>query len=179
MAYPAQYIHCEPDTFLPLDLNCPSMKYTLPLLLLFISSCTGSLSDDQRRKIKEDMARNEIKKVTEADVTEAAMLYGKQIAAIIETKDKTLNNQLFLDSLSRAYQVEIVSLQQDNLKLRAVERKILEAYSSGEGSDNIQKMGLDTLLYSKPILIEHTDGSKSNKVLGIRMTKKQIVLTIK
>jgi hypothetical protein len=125
------------------------------------------------------MARNEIKKVTEADVTEAAMRYGKQIAAIIEMKDKTLNNQLFLDSLSRAYQVEIVNLQQDNLKLRAVERKILEAYASGEGSDNIQKMGLDTLLYSKPILIEHPDGSKSKKVLGIRMTKKQIVLTIK
>jgi hypothetical protein len=155
------------------------MKHTLLLLLFFISSCTGSLTDDQRRKIKEDMARNEIKKITEADVTEAAMRYGQQIAAVIEKEDKTFNDQPLLDSISRAYQVEIVALQEDNPNLRQVEKKILEAYSSGEGSDNVQKMGSDSLLYTKPITTEHSDGSTSNKVLGIRMTKKQIVLTIK
>jgi hypothetical protein len=155
------------------------MKYAPILLLILISSCTGSLTDDQRRKIKEDMARNEIKKVTEADVTEAAMRYGQQIAAVLEISDKALNNQHVLDSLSRVYQVEIVPLQDGNIKLRAVERKILEAYSSGGGSDNVQKMGLDSLLYTKPIMIGQPDGTTMNKVLGIRMTKKQIVLTIK
>lgn len=125
------------------------------------------------------MAMNEIKKVTEAEVTEAAIRYGQQIAAVVGKGDKTLSNQPFLDSLSRVYQVEIVALQESNPKLRAVEKQILEAYTSGQGSDNIQKMGLDSLLYTKPITREHPDGSTEFiKAIGIRMTRKQIVLTI-
>jgi len=126
------------------------------------------------------MATHEIKKVTDAEVTEAAIRYGQQIAAVIMREDKTLSNQPFLDSISQVYQVEIVSLQESNQKLRAVENQILEAYSSGQGSDNIQKMGPDSLLYTKPIMREHPDGSTEfMKALGIRMTRKQIVLTIK
>ncbi|HPW62658.1 MAG TPA: hypothetical protein PLJ13_10195 [Cyclobacteriaceae bacterium] len=156
------------------------MKYALSLLLFLISSCTGSLTDDQRKKIKEDMATHEIKKVTDAEVTEAAIRYGQQLAAVILREDKTLSNQPFLDSISQVYQVEIVALQESNLKLRAVERQIFEAYASGQGSDNIQKMGPDSLLYTKPITREHPDGSTEFiKALGIRMTRKQIVLTIK
>ena len=156
------------------------MKYTLSLLLFLISSCTGSLTDDQRKKIKEDMATHEIKKVTDAEVTEAAIRYGQQIAAVIVREDKTLSNQPFLDSISQVYQVEILSLQESNQKLRAVEKQILEAYASGQGSDNIQKMGPDSLLFTKPIMREHPDGSTEFiKALGLRMTKKQIVLTIK
>ncbi|HNV29992.1 MAG TPA: hypothetical protein PKJ83_12690 [Cyclobacteriaceae bacterium] len=156
------------------------MKYTLSLLLFLISSCTGSLTDDQRKKIKEDMAIHEIKKVTDAEVTEAAIRYGQQLSAVILREDKTLSNQPFLDSLGQVYQVEIVALQESNLKLRAVERQIFEAYASGQGSDNIQKMGPDSLLYTKPITREHPDGSTEFiKALGIRMTRKQIVLTIK
>jgi hypothetical protein len=155
------------------------MKYTLFLLLFLISSCTGSLTEDQRKKIKEDMAMNEIKKVTEAEVTEAAIRYGQQIATVVGKGDKTLSNKPFLDSLSQVYQVEIVALQESNPKLRAIEKQILEAYSSGQGSDNIQKMGSDSLLYTKPITREHPDGSTEFiKALGIRMTRKQIVLTI-
>jgi len=52
--------------------------------------------------------------------------------------------------------------------------------ASGQGSDNIQKIGPDSLLYTKPIMREHPDGSTEfMKALGIRMTRKQIVLTIK
>jgi hypothetical protein len=156
------------------------MKYTLFLILFLIFSCTGSLTDDQRKKIKEDMAIHEIKKVTEAEVTEAAIRYGQQIATVIVREDKTLSNQPFLDSISQVYQVEILPLQESNQKLRAVEKQILEAYTLGQGSDNIQKMGPDSLLFTRPIMREHPDGSTEFiKALGIRMTKKQIVLTIK
>lgn len=155
------------------------MKYTLFLLVSFFVSCTGSLTDDQRKKIKEDMARNEIKKVTDADIIEAAMRFGQQIAVVVEKEDKTLNNQSLLDSIGQFYQVEILALHEGNPTLRPVERKILEAYSTSGGGDNIQKMGPDSLLYTKPLMIDQNDGSTSNKVLGIRMTKKQVVLTIK
>ncbi len=73
------------------------------------------------------MAIHEIKKVTDAEVTEAAIRYGQQIAAVIVREDKTLSNQPFLDSISQVYQVEIVSLHESNQKLRGVENQILEA----------------------------------------------------
>ena len=65
--------------------------------------------------------------------------------------------------------------------MRGVERLVMEAYAEGSGSsDNIQKMGLDSLLYTKPILREHPDGSTEFlKAIGIRMTRKQVVLSIK
>lgn len=124
---------------------------------------------------------NEIKKATDAEITEAAFQFGRQTALIIQKRDKTLSNQSFLDSLSQALEVEIFALQSGNQNLRGVEKQLLEAYASeAQSSDNIQKMGPDSLLYTKPLVREHPDGSTQfTKAIGIRMTKKQIVLKIK
>ncbi len=126
------------------------------------------------------MENSEIKKVTDAQITEAAFQHGRQIAAIIEKKDRTLSNKLFIDSVSQVFSVEIVALQSSNNELRTVEKQLLEAYQTNEqASDNIQKMGTDSLLYTKPLSREQPDGStKFTKALGIRMTKKQVILTI-
>ena len=126
------------------------------------------------------MESSEIKKVTEAQITEAAFQYGRQVATIVEKKDKTLTNQSFLDSVSQVFNVEIISLQAENNSLRAVEKLLLEAYQTdAQALDNIQKMGSDSLLYTKPFTREHPDGSAEfSKALGIRMTKKQVILTI-
>jgi len=126
------------------------------------------------------MENSEIKKVTEAQIIEAAFQYGRQVAAIIEKKDKTLTNQSFLDSISQVFNVEIISLQPENNSLRAIEKQLLEAYQTDvQASDNIQKMGTDSVLYTKPFTRERPDGSaKFTKALGIRMTKKQVILTI-
>jgi len=144
-------------------------------------SCTGSLSDEQRKRIKESMEQGEIKKVSEAQITEAAFAFGRKVATFIDKQDTLLANKSLLDSLSKVYQVEIVSLRSDNLQLRGVERRVLEAYQSGDGSDdNIQKMGTDSLLYTKAILHQNPDGSNEFiRAIGIRMTRKQIVLSIK
>ena len=157
------------------------MKYVFFVSFLFWISCTGTLSDNQRKKIKDEMESSEIKKVTEAQITEAAFQYGRQVATIIEKKDKTLTNQSFLDSVSQAFEVEIISLQPENNSLRAVEKLLLEAYQTdAQAADNIQKMGSDSLLYTKPFTRERPDGSTEfSKALGIRMTKKQVILTIK
>ncbi len=127
------------------------------------------------------MTNSEIKKVTESDITEAAFAYGRKIASILEKKDKILTNQILIDSIGNAYNVEVIAIQSSNANLRGVERLLLDAYQTNtQGSDNIQKMGIDSLLYTKPITREHPDGSTEFiKALGIRMTKKQIILTIK
>lgn len=154
------------------------MKYGLPLLLIAIS-CTGSLTDEQRKKMRENMELNEIKKVTEAQITDAAFQLGRQVAVEVSKVDKTLTNSDALDSIAQVYQVEIISLQVGNENLRMVERQILEAYQAAAGSDNIQKLGPDSLLYTKPLWREHPDGSTEFlKALGVRMTRKQIVTAI-
>jgi len=144
-------------------------------------ACTGSLSDEQKKRIKESMEQGQIKKLSEAQVTEAAYAYGRKVAGILDKKDKTLTNMILLDSLSKAFQIEIVFLQPDNQNMRGVERQLLEAYmNGGESNDNIQKMGTDSLLYTKPVLHENGEGSKELLLaLGIRMTRKQVVLSIK
>jgi hypothetical protein len=157
------------------------MKYSVLLFVAVLVSCTGSLSDSQKKRIKESMEQGQIKKVSEAQVTEAAFAFGRNVAGIVNKSDKNLANTTLLDSLSQAYQVEIVSLQPGNQTMRSVERQLLEAYMSGGASDdNIQKMGTDSLLYTMPIVNEKPDGSTEFlKALGIRMTRKQVVLSIK
>lgn len=157
------------------------MKYSALLFVVVLVACTGSLSDEQRKRIKESMEQGQIKKLSEAQVTEAAFAYGRKVAALLDKRDKTLTNTIFLDSVSQAYQIEIISLQPVNQNMRGVERQLLEAYmDGGESNDNIQKMGTDSLLYTKPILHENSDGSTGFlKGLGIRMTRKQVVLSVK
>lgn len=128
------------------------------------------------------MEQGKIKKVTDAQITEAAFEFGRGIAAAQEKKDKTLTNQVFLDSLGHAFEVEIISIQSGSTSLRGIEKQILEAYTQTVPgtSDNVQKMGSDSLIYTKPIVREHPDGSlEFIKALGIRMTRKQVVLSIK
>jgi hypothetical protein len=157
------------------------MKYSFLLIAVVLFSCTGSLSDEQRKRIKESMEQGEIKKLSEAQVTEAAFVYGRMVASILDERDKSLTNTVLLDSLSQAFHIEIVTIQTENKNLRGVEKQLLEAYmAGGEANDNIQKMGADSLLYTKPILREHPDGSTEFlKAIGIRMTRKQVVLSIK
>lgn len=126
------------------------------------------------------MEQGEIKKLSESQITEAAFKYGRKVAMVLEKKDRLLTNEFLLDSLSHVFQVEVISMQSESQNLRSIENQVLEAYlSGGSSSDNVQKMGPDTILYTKPILREHPDGSTQFlKAIGIRMTRKQVVLSI-
>jgi hypothetical protein len=157
------------------------MKVITILIAIAIVSCTGSLSESQKKRIKESMEQGEIKKLTESQIIDAAFTYGRSTAIIVEQKDKLLNDSILLDSIAKANRVEIISLQANNRQLRKVERQVLEAYLEGAGaSENVQKMGTDTLIFTKPIFREHPDGSTEFlKAICIRMTRKQVVLSIK
>lgn len=150
-------------------------------MVAVLASCTGSLSDAQRKRIRESMEQGEIKKFSEATITEAAFDYGRKVAALVDKGDGTLIDAVRMDSISQAFQIEIILLHSENQDLRTVERQLLEAYMDGGASDdNIQKMGPDSLLYTKPVLRKHADGSAEFMMaLGIRMTRKQVVLSIK
>ncbi|MFM9838140.1 MAG: hypothetical protein ACKVOQ_07735 [Cyclobacteriaceae bacterium] len=160
------------------------MKYALLISFLVFISCNGKLTDEQKRKIREEREESQIKKISDADITEAAFEYGRTITSIIEKHDKSLTNKILIDSLEKAFEVEIISMKTDDSTLRAIEKKVIEAYTLGGNSaalsDNVQKVGKDSVLYTKPLMRELPDGSvEFTRALGLRISKRQIIRSIK
>jgi hypothetical protein len=160
------------------------MKYIVLISALVALGCNGKLTDEQKRKIKEERADSQLKKISEAEITEAAFSFGRSLAQMIEKGDKTLLNKSVIDSLEATYSVEIVEMKTSDSTLRAIEKRVIEAYVAGGDAatlnDNIQKTTGDSILYTKPLMIQQADGSMLfSKALGIRMSKKQVILAIK
>jgi hypothetical protein len=160
------------------------MRNVIVFSLLLVCACGGSLSTEQRKKIRANMEAKSIRKISDAELTEAALAFGRSLTKIIEVRDKSLSNRKFLDSLERISGVQILTMQPTDFLLRGVEKKIIDAYASGGDlsgiGDNLQTMGTDSLLYTKPLMIERPDGSlEFQKALAIRIPKKQVILSIK
>jgi len=150
------------------------------IALVLLCSCGGKISDEQRKAIKQSMEEGQIKKITDAELTEAAYEYGRLIAKDVEN---ITGSPVEIQSLESKYGVKISTLQSGDSALIEIEKMIIDAYTSGASpdlSDNIQKLGTDSLLYTKPIMKELPDGSMQfEKAIGIHVPKKQVVLSIK
>lgn len=160
-------------------------KYRWVLVLgLAMAACGGSLTDEQRKKVRDEMEASEIRKVTDAEVVDASFVYGRTLMELLEKQDSTLANQQLIDSLENAFHVQIGPLVPGDSMMHDIENQIIEAYTSGVGqvtlSDNVQKLGADSLLYTKPIVRETTGGNvEFVKAIGIRMPRKAVILSIK
>ena len=160
------------------------MKYLIIPVFLLIISCNGRLTDEQKKKIRNEMEEGQIKRISEAEITEAAFNYGRAISNVVESRDQNLEDKALIDSLENVYGVQILSMQTGDSELREIDRKVIEAYTSGGDvgalSDNVQKQGRDSILYTKPLMRTLADGSTEfTKALGIRMPKRQVVMSIK
>jgi len=160
------------------------MRFFIFLSFVAIWSCGGSLSSEQRKKIRSNMESKSIKKISDAELTEAALNYGRSLAKRIEKRDKSLSNRQFLDSLEKSFGVQILSMHPTDSFPRGVEKEIIDAYTSGSDlsgiSDDLQKMGTDSLIYTKPLLSERPDGSlQFVQALAIKFPKRQVILSIK
>ena len=87
--------------------------------------------------------------------------------------------------MQKAFKVKIINLADKNL-LQGVEKDLIEAYTSGaankqvELSDNIQRLGKDSVLYTKPISKNLPDGSvQFNYAIGIKIPRKELILFLK
>lgn len=128
------------------------------------------------------MELSTIRKVSDAQITEAAFAMGRSLAAIIEKS--SLDKARFIDSLQQEHKIKIYALQAGDAMLLEIEKQIVEAYTTGSGNvhldDNVQRLGADSLLYTKPVMKSLPDGSiQFSYALGIRLPKKQVVLSIK
>lgn len=125
---------------------------------------------------------HEIIKISDAEITEAAFQYGRSISKKIKKQDSpTLNAQL-TNELQQQYHVKVHVLYPGDLHLMEIEQQLIEAYAAAADSeltDNVQKIGKDSLLYTLPITATQPDGSGSFQyALGITMSKKDVILSM-
>jgi hypothetical protein len=158
------------------------MKPFILLTFVILVGCGGTLSEEQRKKLKEGMELNSLKKVSDAQLTEAAFNMGRSLAVIVEKFP--INDKKRVDSLQDAYKIRILLLQPGDSLLLALEQQIVEAYTAGSKTvplnDNIQSIGVDSLLYTKPVMKQLPNGAVEFKyALGLHLSKRQVVLSIR
>ncbi len=139
-------------------------------LVLVLTGCNASLPEEQRKALREEMDQREIKKVNENEIFRKALQIGREIAG---SMDSVAVSALEND---QEVKIEVIDLR-DSLNLNETERKILLAYAYAPDpaivEDNIQKQGIDSLIYSTFV-----GGDSLRKILLIKMARKKAVLAL-
>jgi len=156
------------------------MSRTLLITLVFLlTACGGTLTDEQRKKMREANEAQAVVKVTDAEITEAALSKGRLVLEGLTSPDKA-------DSLERAQNVKINWLQAGaSPNTLELEQQILDAYinsviTGAPLRDNIQKIGTDSMLYTSVVVLTHPDSIVEIKgTWNILMSKKQLILSMK
>ena len=161
------------------------MKRLLWTGLIALAACGGSLSDEQRKKMREEMELHEIKRVTEVEITEAAYAQGRAVMAALE---KTSQNNASIDSLAQATKTSIKWVKVGSTNALEIEQQLIDAYITGAADgtlqDNVQKIRhgeeeSDSLLYTKPVVSELPDGSvQVEGTWSIILSKKELILSM-
>jgi hypothetical protein len=157
----------------------------LCLASLILASCGGSLSDEQRKKIRDEMASSEIRKVTEPEITDAGMKLGQEIMASVE---KVKDNPAAIDSIERATKTKITWIVPGTATAELVEQQLIEAYIAGAATgtidDNLQKLRnsenvVDSLLFTRPVVTNLADGAvQVEGTWNIRISQKELILSM-
>jgi hypothetical protein len=160
------------------------MKVACVLIAIVLFSCGGSLSDEQRKQIREKMEANKIVRVTDVEIMEAAFNEGRQV---VRTLDSLQGSSARLDAFKETYLGQIHFIKPGQSTGHMLEQQLIDAYLAdpgGEFQDNVQEVrnasgDFDTLLYTKPVLKKLPDGT--DELLGvwnIWLPKKELVIEI-
>lgn len=162
------------------------MRNSWLLLIIFcVFACDNKLSDEQRKAMRENMELHKIRKISDAEITEAAYTEGRRIITDLEqaAKDSTKLNATISSCNGR---VRLIRPGKDNAL--AVEQQLVDAYladESGGVQDNIQKIrrnnvDTDSILYTKPALVKLPDGSERLEgIWSIWLSRKEIIIKMK
>lgn len=148
-------------------------------MLAGLISCGGSLSEEQRRQLREAQEQQAITKVSEAELLAAAFERGRALGAVLKHKTYVAAQ---LDSIGKAHNVMIRWLGLTELTALEIENQLIEAYleawSSGHSlTDNVQRIGKDSILYTLPMSSYRQDSVLQIEGLwNIWMSTKQVVL---
>lgn len=119
------------------------------------------------------METSQIKKVSEAQITEEVLAQGRELVTLLGKKRNA-------DSLASAEKVVIHWLEPGAGNATEMEEQLIEAYLmnlTGGTLDNVQKIGTDSLMYTVPVVEKQADSSDVVKgIWSIYFSRKQIVL---
>src|SRR6218665_1426712 len=101
------------------------MKNYIILSLIILTACGGKLTDEQRKAIKESMQQGQIRRVSDADITEAAFAYGRNVAGLIQKQSPAFADKNVIDSVAQQLNVKVVTLQTDNSTLLEIEKQLM------------------------------------------------------
>ncbi len=152
-------------------------KLLLILFALSLFACGGSLTDEQRKKMLEASEQQAIVKVTDAEITEAAFAKGRSVM-------EGLTSNSVADSVEKVTGVKIHWLEPGTANGLEIEQQLIDAYINSviEGTslqDNVQKIGTDSMLYTKAVVLTRPDSSVEIKgTWNIWMSKKQLILSM-
>jgi hypothetical protein len=155
------------------------MKNTLIFLIAvgLLTQCGGSMSDEQRKQMLEAREQQRIQKISEAEIMDLAFVKGREVLADLPQRESTN-----VDSLGSSQGVKIHWLSPGASNGLTIEQQVIEAYINSviEGTplqDNVQKVGTDSLLYTKAVVVTRPDSSVEVKgTWNVWMSKKQLIL---
>ena len=135
--------------------------------------------------MRDERALHEIRKVTEPEITDAAMKLGKEVMASVE---KLKDNPAAIDSLELATKTKITWIVPGTATAEFVEQQLIEAYIAGAATgtieDNLQKLRnseniVDSLLFTRPVVTNLADGAvRVEGTWNIRMSQKELILSM-
>jgi hypothetical protein len=140
------------------------------ILLLITVACGPGLTEEQKRKIKAEMEAGQVKRVSEAEILEAALQQGKILVGLakksVNAKAENEFGKAEMLAQKPAYASETESLVWEAMKEKSV-------------SENVQKIGADTLLYTSPVWEKNkTNQDSVVAVWRVALSKKQLVLKL-
>ena len=152
------------------------------LFVLVLFGCGGSLSDEQRKKLREGLDEQKIVRLSDSEIVTSSLELGRSIFQAIESRGFSPDA---IDSVEHRHHVKIRFTTPEAGNALAVEKQLIEAYivgaETGSVDDNIQKIGVtgheqyDSLMYTKPQVKPLPDGAvKVEGIWSIYLAKKDM-----
>ena len=122
------------------------------LIFFWTAACRGSLSEEDKKAIREEMESREIKRISEGQIVEAAFAKGRKLRPLLQQPNPQT------DSFEVLHSAEIRRLDPAS-GMNAKEASLWGAYQFNISKglpldDNVQMLGDSALLYTLPILEE-------------------------
>lgn len=161
------------------------MNYRLLIgvVCFLLLACQGGLSDEQRKQLNEEMKSRTIRKISEGEIMQAALAQARRIQVEIEQTINGKGDSLLNNTIKSLEDLEKVKIQWIITRPDAgLEQELFDAYSfrvpSALPQDNVQKLGQDSIIYTKPIVISGDTISFLSGIWFIRMSRKNIVQSL-
>ena len=115
------------------------------ILLIFLAGCSGKLSDEDRKALREEMENREIRQIWDDDI----LVKAYEMAGEMRTSDSLLEATGSSKTVFESAPVDPMLRELWEAYQTAIENEILP-------EDNIQRDYPENLIYTYPVILSHT-----------------------